>query len=164
MPDQLTPKQEAFALRYFELGNAAEAYRQSHDVEPDNMAGWVYTEARRLVRDPRIALRLKELRQRAEDVSMYSKTMALREYEKARKNAAKAGQHSAAVSAINGKVKLFGLDAPTKVEHTGNPDKPVVIEGIGFDVIDKLPTETVRQIRAAGLEAAEEESAQPPDA
>lgn len=117
----LTPKQEAFALAFFETGNAAEAYRRAYDVAPDSRDHWIYVEAGQLLDHPEITLRLKSLQGQAERHSIFTRNKALEEYEEARKTALTLGNPSAMVSAINGKVKLFGLEAPTKtkVEHTG---------------------------------------------
>lgn len=59
---RLRPKQEAFALRYAETGNASQAYRESYDAERMS-DGAVYVEAHRLCRHPKIALRI-ELQQK----------------------------------------------------------------------------------------------------
>lgn len=123
----LTPKQEAFALAFFETGNAAEAYRRAYDVASDAKDHWIYVEAGQLLDHPEIALRLKSLQERAERHSIYTRNKALDEYEDARKAALTLGNPSAMVSAINGKVKLFGLEAPTKsrVELSGPNGGPI---------------------------------------
>jgi phage terminase small subunit len=60
MPSELTPKQERFARKYVELGNASEAYRQAYDAE--NMSGAaINEEAYRLTKNPDIALRILDL-------------------------------------------------------------------------------------------------------
>lgn len=123
----LTPKQEAFALAFFETGNAAEAYRRAYDVASDAKDHWIYVEAGQLLDHPEITLRLKSLQEQAERHSIFTRQKALEEYEEARKAALTLGNPSAMVSAINGKVKLFGLEAPTKarVEHTGKDGGPI---------------------------------------
>lgn len=123
----LTPKQEAFALAFFETGNAAEAYRRSYDVSENAKCDWLYVEACQLLDNPKIALRLKDLRERAERHSIYTRQQAMDEYESARRLADEAKNPSAAVAAINGKVKLWGLEAPAKqkIEHTGKDGGPI---------------------------------------
>lgn len=117
----LTPKQEAFALAFLETGNAAEAYRRAYDVAPDAKDNWIYVEACQLLDNPKVALRLKELRDQAEKLSIFTLAAAMEEFEEARQAALREGQAAAAVSATTGKVKLFGLDRPTKIaaEHLG---------------------------------------------
>jgi len=120
-PNGLTEKQEAFALAFLETGNAAEAYRRAYDVAADAKDSWLYVEACQLLDNPKIALRLQELRDQAERLSIFTLAAAMEEFEEARKLALKEGQAAAAVSATSGKVKLFGLDRPTKIaaEHLG---------------------------------------------
>lgn len=128
----LTPKQEAFALAFFETGNAAEAYRRAYDVSENAKDGWLYVEACQLLDNPKIALMLQELREQAERHSIYTRQKAMEELEAARAEAMKLGNPSAAVSAINGKVKLYGLDAPTKIkaEVTGKDGGPIQSEEV----------------------------------
>ena len=128
----LTPKQEAFALAVFETGNAAEAYRRAYDVNESAKDHWIYVEAGQLLDHPKIALRLKSLQEQAERHSIYTRQKALEELEQARSEAIKLGMPAAAVSAINGKVKLFGLEAPSrsKAEITGKDGGPVDVTGI----------------------------------
>lgn len=139
----LTPKQEAFALAFFETGNAAEAYRRAYEVDPNAKDNWIYVEASQLLDHPKVALRLKSLQEQAERHSIFTRQKALDEYEEARKLAMNeaVANPSAAVSAINGKVKLFGLEAPTKakVEHTGKDGGPIKTE-------DFTPLETARRM------------------
>lgn len=62
MTDTLTPKQEKFALRYVELGNASEAYRQSYDAQnmkPES----VWAEASRTMANPLVSARIMELQE-----------------------------------------------------------------------------------------------------
>lgn len=127
MTDDLTPKQEAFALHFFEHGNAAEAYRQSYDVQENSRDSWIYVEACQLLDNPKITLRLQELKEQAKELSIFNRHQALDEFEEARKLAIKLGAPSAAVSAVNGKVKLFGLEPKrsARIEHTGSDGGPI---------------------------------------
>ena len=142
----LTPKQEAFALAFFETGNAAEAYRRAYGVTTEDRDSWVYVEACQLLDHPKITLRLSALQEQAERHSIYTRNKALEEYEEARKKADSLGNPSAMVSAINGKVKLFGLEAPTKsrVELSGPNGGPI-------QTIDptKISSDALREILAA---------------
>lgn len=125
--DSLTQKQEAFALAYFETGNAAEAYRRAYDVAENARDSWVYVEACQLLDHPKIALRLQELQDQAVRLSIFTRQKALEELEEARLLAIQSGAPAAAVSATNGKVKLFGLDAPSRIraEVTGKDGAPL---------------------------------------
>lgn len=125
--EPLTEKQEAFALAYVETGNATEAYRRAYDVAENSRDSWIYVEAAQLLDHPKIAPRIVELQELADKVASYSLKRAVDEYEAARALAMAEKNASAAVSAINGKVKLFGLEAPAKArfEHTGKDGAPI---------------------------------------
>lgn len=128
----LTPKQEAFALAFLETGNAAEAYRRAYDVAPDAKDGWLYVEACQLLDNPKIALRLKTLREQAERLSIFNLAAAMDEFEQARSLAKTTMNPSAMVAATAGKVKLFGLDRPTKIEHAGKDGGAIKTEDSGI--------------------------------
>lgn len=58
----LTPKQEAFCRQYMETSNGSESYRRAYAVSPDTKPGTIYTEASKLLANPKIAQRLLELK------------------------------------------------------------------------------------------------------
>jgi phage terminase small subunit len=120
LTDTLTPKQEAFALAYVETGNAAEAYRRAYDVKAATTHSSIYVAASRLLDNPKVALRIEAIQKQAAELCMYTVRDAFQEYEQARQLAVQIGNPSAAVSAITGKVKLFGLDQPSKIDHTSS--------------------------------------------
>lgn len=107
----LTPKQENFCLAYLETGNASEAYRRAYDASGMS-ANATSVEACTLLDNPKIALRLEELR--APIMKRHAITMddLLNELEEARQLALGAAtpQSAAAVGATMGKAKLLGLD------------------------------------------------------
>ena len=116
----LTAKQEAFALAYVETGNASEAYRRSHDVGADTKPETVWREASRLLANPKVATRIKELQQEARDIAMVSIGTLTEELELARVKAMGEGKGaSAAVSAIMGKAKLHKLLDEDKAAGAG---------------------------------------------
>lgn len=133
----LTPKQEAFALAYVETGNAAEAYRRAYDVRAATTHSTIYSAAAHLMADPRIATRVQELQLQAVDMAMFTIKAALDEYEEARQLALTSENPSpaAAVAATNGKVKLFGLEAPSRSKHelVGKDDGPIQTEDVTRD-------------------------------
>jgi phage terminase small subunit len=116
----LTPKQEAFALAYVETGNAAEAYRRAYDVRAATQHSSIYVAASKLLDNAKIMQRVADLQKQAADMCLYTVKDAFTEYEIARQLALQVENPSAAVSAVNGKVKLFGLDQPQKVDHTSS--------------------------------------------
>lgn len=131
----LTPKQEAFALAYVETGNAAEAYRRAYDVKAATQHSTIYSAASHLLADPKIATRVAQLQDQAASLSLYTVKQAFEEYEAARKLANETANPSAAVAAVNGKVKLFGLEAPTKTktELTGRDGGPIQTQDVTLE-------------------------------
>ena len=59
---KLTPKQEKFCQLYVELGNASDAYRGSYDVKETTTKESVNVSASRLMADPKLTLRIDEIR------------------------------------------------------------------------------------------------------
>ena len=137
-PGGLTQKQEAFALAYVETGNAAEAYRRAYDVKAATQHSTIYSAASRLMADPKIGARVAELQDQAAQMALYTVKQAFEEYEVARQLALKEANPSAAVSAVAGKVKLFGLEAPTRTrsEISGPDGGPVAITEIRRVIVD----------------------------
>lgn len=149
MTQALTPKQEAFALAYFETGNAAEAYRRAYDVSENARDQWLYVEASQLLDHPLITLRLEALQEQAAKLAMFTRQKAMEEYEEARKIAREEKAPAAMVSATNGKVKLFGLDAPTKIkaEMTGKDGGPIQTQETSVEML-------IDQARRLGIDPA----------
>lgn len=144
--DGLTVKQEAFARAYFELGNAAEAYRIAYDTNENARDGWIYVEACQLLDNPKISSRIKGLQKEAKDLSIFTVSQAYSELEDARKLAMQEKNPSAAVGAVDKKMKLFGLEQPAKkrIEHTSpdgsmTPKAPADVDSnLVTALIDKL--------------------------
>ena len=123
--ERLTEKQDAFALAFLETGNAAEAYRRAYDVSENAKSEWIYVEACQLLDNPKVALRLEQLQEQARKLAIFTVGNAIDEYEAARLMAMAEKNPSAAVSAVTGKVRLFGLDRPQRVEHSGPNGGPI---------------------------------------
>jgi len=115
----LTEKQERFCIAYCgeAKGNASEAYRIAYDCEnmkPES----IHREAKEVVDNPKIASRIKELREPAVKALNITLEDLLRELEEARTMAmtTETPQSSAAINATMGKAKLLGLDKQV-VDH-----------------------------------------------
>lgn len=121
---ELTPKQEAFAQKYIELGNASEAYRQSYDAE--NMKSEaIHVEACRLLQDPNVALRVKELKElhlKRHCITIDSITQQLMDD---RQFAREKDQAAVALNATVHTAKLHGL-LTDKTELTGKDGKDLI--------------------------------------
>lgn len=117
--DQLTPKQEVFCHAYIENGgNASAAYREAYDAE-DMQQNSVYVASSRLLSDPKVSLRVKELREELAYKHRLTVADLLRELEEARVAAStcETPQASAMTAATMGKAKLLGYDKPAVVKH-----------------------------------------------
>lgn len=145
MANDLTIKQDRFCLAFFECGNAAEAYRAAYDVPEGAKDSWHYVEATQLLDNPKIALRLEGLKKQAEKLSIFNRQKALEEYEAARKKAEADDNPNAMVSAINGKVKLFGLDKPTKLELS-NPDGSLAPQVLDLSALSEAELNELERI------------------
>lgn len=122
----LTPKQENFCLAYLETGNASEAYRRAYDAEA--MSGnAIAVEACLLLDNPKVSLRLSELREPIMQRHAITVDVLLEELEEARQLAMNAAtpQSAAAVGATMGKAKLLGMDKQV-LEHTGPGGAPLL--------------------------------------
>lgn len=123
MSSKLTPKQEKFAQKYIELGNAAEAYRFAYDAE--NMKPvTIRRKAAEVLENGNVAAHvraLREMHQKRHEVTVDTITAEL---EEARLMAIGSTQPSAAISASMGKAKLHGLIVD-KNEVTGKDGGPV---------------------------------------
>jgi phage terminase small subunit len=120
MPNKLTPKQEAFALNYVEIGNATEAYRQSYNAE--NMSDEATrVEACRTLANPNIALRVAELQTAAQERTLVTVESITRELDEAKQLATTMKNPTALTTAIMGKAKVNGLLLDkSEVKHSGN--------------------------------------------
>jgi len=61
---KLTVKQEAFAQKYVELGNASEAYRVACDVGADTTEESIWVSASRMMAGAKVMIRIQELREK----------------------------------------------------------------------------------------------------
>lgn len=115
--NNLTPKQEAFALSYVETGNASEAYRQAYEaggMKPES----INRKAKELLDNGKIAARIDALR--AEHVERHKFTVdnMISQLDQDREYARQEGSPAAAVSASMGKAKILGF-LTDKIHHSG---------------------------------------------
>lgn len=142
MSHDLTPKQEAFARKYLELGNASEAYRQAYDAE--NMSPEaIKVEACRLLQNPNVALTVKELQEDHRERHRVTVDSLTAELEEARTLALQKDQPSAAVSATMGKAKIHG-HLTDKTEISGPNGSPMLVSVSVTSEAVKSIVQTVR--------------------
>ena len=76
----LTPKQEAFCQAYLETGNASEAYRIAYNVKEDTKDTTINVTSSKLLKNPKIGLRVKELQSQLEERHNITKDQLVEEY------------------------------------------------------------------------------------
>ena len=119
--NKLTTKQEKFCKTFIETGNASEAYRQSYDCQ--KMKGpTINRNAVALLDNTKITTRVGELQlnlQKKFEVTVQSLS---KELDEDRQLARSLGQPGAAISALNVKARIHGLD---KQVMSNDPDNPM---------------------------------------
>ncbi len=126
----LTPKQEAFARAYHETSNATEAYRRAYNAGgmKDNV---IHVKAHEVLKNGKIAVRLSELQQMAQErhnITIDSLTeMTMKAYVEAQRIAPTTNQMQTAsmIKAAEFLGKLHGL-VVDKSEVTGKDGTPLV--------------------------------------
>tara|TARA_R110002096_G_scaffold129112_1_gene277785 strand:+ start:337 stop:744 length:408 start_codon:yes stop_codon:yes gene_type:complete len=118
--NKLTTKQEKFCKTFIETGNASEAYRQSYDCQ--KMKGpTINRNAVALLDNTKITTRVGELQlnlQKKFEVTVESLT---KELDEDRQLARSLGQPGAAISAVNVKARIHGLDKQVVSNDPNNP-------------------------------------------
>ncbi len=75
----VTPKQEAFAQKYIEIGNAADAYLFAYDCSETIKRATVTRKASELLENPRVIKRVAEIKEQLAKKLMYTKEQILKE-------------------------------------------------------------------------------------
>jgi phage terminase small subunit len=118
--NKLTTKQEKFCKTFIETGNASEAYRQSYDCQ--KMKGpSINRNAVALLANTKITTRVGELQlnlQKKFEVTVQSLS---KELDEDRQLARSLGQPGAAISALNVKARIHGLDKQVMSNDPNNP-------------------------------------------
>lgn len=124
----LTPKQEKFAQLYVELGIASEAYRVAYDSRAKVES--VNVEASRMLKDPRIALRVQELREALEEKSLWKRLDSIKTLASIADGTDPEAKPSDRVNAVKALNMMHGWDAPSKLDVTtgGESMTPARIE------------------------------------
>jgi len=118
--NQLTVKQEKFCKSYIETGNASEAYRQSYDCQ--KMKGpTINRNAVALLDNTKIATRIGELQLQLQKKFEVTVESLSKELDEDRQLARSLGQPGAAISALNVKARIHGLDKQVVSNDPENP-------------------------------------------
>lgn len=126
MPSELTPKQDTFCQKYIELGDATKAYYAAYDAKKSKPIT-ANRAAKELLDNPKIAARVRALREIHQERHMVTVDSITGELEEARRLALETEQPSAAVTASMGKAKIHGLIVE-KNEHSGPNGGPIVYQ------------------------------------
>jgi phage terminase small subunit len=105
----LTSKQEAFAQAVVTGLSHSDAYRAAFKVRPDTKPNSVNVSAAKLMADPNITLRVKELREPVAKRAQITLEGHLEDLMKLRNMAAKEKQYSAAIAAEVARGKAAGI-------------------------------------------------------
>ena len=105
----LTPKQEAFCLKYVECSNQSEAYRHAYDVGKTTKPETVWRKACEVMANGMVAARVFALQQMAQERTLVTIESITAELEEAREMGRKTEQSSAMTAASMGKAKVNGL-------------------------------------------------------
>lgn len=139
----LTSFQEAFCLQFIKTGNASQAYRTVSVRSRAWQAETVWRAAARIMSLYKVGTRIKELRAGMAERAMVTAESLAAELDELIAQAVALGQPGAAVSAVMGKAKLFGLLVDRKETRKG--------------LLDDLPFDQLRILQEvlATLEHAE---------
>ena len=112
----LTQKQEDFALAYIETGNAGEAYKRAYNTKTTN-TNVINVEGCRVLANPKISLRVAELRAKAATVATVTLAGHLADLKELRDQAIEARQFGPAIAAEVARGKAAGVHVE-KTEST----------------------------------------------
>lgn len=119
----LTQKQELFCQEMLKADQrCSDAYRKVYNVKPGTKDATVHRCAHELIENPKVAARIKELRNSAASAAVLSLDQHMSDLETLRDEARKAGQFSAAINAEISRGKARGFYV-TKVEDVTDPLK-----------------------------------------
>jgi len=138
---KLTAKQEAFAQAIADGMTQADAYRSAYSAS--NMsAGALHVEASKLLANPKLSLRVAELKQKLASKALWSREMSVKALVKAYQLAEKGDNPQAMTGAIKEINAMHGFNAPQKLDISA--DMAVTTLDVG-----KLSAATLRAIMAA---------------
>ena len=142
----LTQKQELFCQEMLKADQScSDAYRKIYNVKTGTKDATVHRCAHELIENPKVAARIKELRNTAASAAVLSLDQHMADLETLRDEARKAGQFSAAINAeiSRGKARGFYViktedvtDPLKKAMGNMTPEKAMAM----LDALDKVQT------------------------
>ena len=135
---KLTAKQEAFCQAIADGLGQADAYRTAYDAG-DMKENSVYVQASKLMKSPKIAQRVADLRSAVQEKQLWSREMSI----KALVQAYREGSGAVKVSAVKELNAMHGYNEPAKLNVNGNVAHQVtriIIEAADGDSDDQAAT------------------------
>ena len=122
----ITAKQEAFCQALLAGRSQSDAYRNAYNTQPGSTAGAIAVSASKLMSDPKITLRIAELRKADAEAVCWSR----RQSEEVLKDIAlsEAIKPSERIAAIRELNTMFGYKAPSEAVVSVNALKPITDE------------------------------------
>lgn len=126
----LTSKQEAFAQSIADGKTGADAYKGAYSAQgmSDNA---IYREASLLLDNPKVAQRVKNLKEELANRVLWTREMSVKALAKVYQMAEKDRNHSAMTGAVKELNAMHGYNEPIKLDHTstdGTMSPPRIIE------------------------------------
>ena len=118
---KLTPKQEKFCQEFIKTGNQSDAYRAAYNSK-NMLPATINNKAYQLINQDDIRARVVQLQERVAKKFEVTVESLTRELEEDRQLARELGQPGAAISALNVKARIHGLD---KQIMSNDPDNPM---------------------------------------
>ena len=125
MSDKLTQKQEAFVAEIAKGANQSDAYRAAYNVE-NTQDHVIWVKASELAANGKVAVRLFELQQKAQERTLVTVESLTKEYEEARQIGVQEAQSAAMSTATTGKARLHGLDKQNITHDISDPMKQLL--------------------------------------
>lgn len=147
----LTPKREAFCQAIAKGMSQADAYRTAFAVREGTKQFSIHQGASKLMTNPKIVSRVKELKAEVTAATVLTVKDLLRELEEARELAAQSvgkPQAAAMVAATVAKAKLLGLEAPQKIDHS-SADGSMTPKAAAVFNVEGLSDSALAEIMAA---------------
>jgi len=122
----ITAKQEAFCQALIAGRSQSDAYRDTYNTKPGSTAGAIAVSASKLMSDPKITLRIAELRKADAEAVCWSRRQSEQVLKDIALSAAiKPSERIAAIRELN---TMFGYKAPSEAVVSVNTLKPIMDE------------------------------------
>ena len=123
---KLTPKQEGFCKDYITTGSQTRAYELNYNVKKMQKPT-IHTKAHEVMQNGAVTVRINELQERVNKKFEVTVESLTRELEEDRQLARDVDMPAAAISALNVKARIHGLDKQVMSNDPANP-MPAIIK------------------------------------